>query len=285
MTWAVAIALGAIVAPPDAAAATAVLRQVRMPHRILTILEGESLLNDASAILIYKGAVTAASAATFSITNAAPGVAFSVVGSIILGPILALISMRVMGAMRRSGDTPTNIIMQFIITFGVWLLADRLGLSGVLTIVSYAITAARQAPASTPAHLRVLSYAVWETTVFVLNVLAFVLIGLQIGPILENLWDRGAHNSHRGPHRLGDELQCCRALACAPVRFPSASTDDAANLQGRHSHLLVRHAGHRDPRNRPGIAERSRWRGLPVPRPHRVHRVLCRVRNAGGPGG
>jgi monovalent cation/hydrogen antiporter len=187
MPWAAAIALGAIVAPPDAAAATAVLRQVRMPHRILTILEGESLLNDASAILIYKGAVTAASAATFSLSDAAPGVALSVVGSIILGPVLALLSMRVMGVMRRSGDTPTNIIAQFVITFGVWLLADRLGLSGVLTIVTYAITAARQAPAATPARLRVPSYAVWETTVFVLNVLAFVLIGLQIGPILENL--------------------------------------------------------------------------------------------------
>jgi CPA1 family monovalent cation:H+ antiporter len=187
MPWAAAVALGAIVAPPDAAAATAVLRQVRMPHRILTILEGESLLNDASAILIYKGAVTAASAATFSFSDAAPGVALSVVGSIILGPVLALLSMRVMGVMRRSGDTPTNIIAQFVITFGVWLLADRLGLSGVLTIVTYAITAARQAPAATPARLRVPSYAVWETTVFVLNVLAFVLIGLQIGPILENL--------------------------------------------------------------------------------------------------
>ena len=69
----------------------------------------------------------------------------------------------------------------------MWLLADRIGLSGILTIVTYAITIARQAPASTPAQVRVPSYAVWETAVFVLNVLAFVLIGLQIGPIFENL--------------------------------------------------------------------------------------------------
>ena len=187
MPWAAAIALGAIVAPPDAAAATAVLRQVRLPHRILTILEGESLLNDASALLIYRAAVTAASATTFSFSNAAPGIAVSVIASVILGPMLALLTLRVMNAMRRSADTPANIIMQFVITFGIWLLADRLGLSGVLTIVSYAITVARQAPASTPARLRVPSYAVWETAVFVLNVLAFVLIGLQIGPIVENL--------------------------------------------------------------------------------------------------
>jgi Na+/H+ antiporter len=187
MPWAAAIALGAIVAPPDAAAATAVLRQVRLPHRILTILEGESLLNDASALLLYRAAVTAAAATSFSFTSAAPGVVVSVIGSVILGPLLAIATLRIMSAMRRSADTPSNIIMQFVITFGVWLLADRLGLSGVLTIVSYAITIARQAPAATPARLRVPSYAVWETAVFVLNVLAFVLIGLQIGPIVESL--------------------------------------------------------------------------------------------------
>jgi CPA1 family monovalent cation:H+ antiporter len=177
----------AIVAPPDAAAATAVLRQVRLPHRILTILQGESLLNDASALLIYRAAVTAASATTFSVASAAPSVAATVICSVLLGPLLAVFTTRVMQAMRRAGDMPSNIIMQFIITFGIWLLADRLGLSGVLTIVSYAITVARQAPASTPARLRVPSYAVWDTAVLVLNVLAFVLIGLQIGPIVEGL--------------------------------------------------------------------------------------------------
>jgi CPA1 family monovalent cation:H+ antiporter len=161
MPWAAAVALGAIVAPPDAAAATAVLRQVRLPHRLLTILEGESLLNDASALLIYRAAVVAASTATFSLTGTAPAIAASILGSIILGPLLALLTLRVMAGLRRSGDMPSNIIMQFVFTFGVWMLADRLGLSGVLTVVSYAITVARQAPASTPARVRVPSYAVW----------------------------------------------------------------------------------------------------------------------------
>jgi CPA1 family monovalent cation:H+ antiporter len=187
MPWAAAVALGAIVAPPDAAAATAVLRQVRLPHRLLTILEGESLLNDASALLIYRAAVIAALTATFSVSRAAPGLVASVIGSLILGPLLALLALRVLDAMRRHGDAPSNIIMQFITTFGVWLLADRIGLSGVLTVVSYAVTIARQAPASTPARLRVRSYAVWDTAVFVLNVLAFVLIGLQVAPIVESL--------------------------------------------------------------------------------------------------
>jgi NhaP-type Na+/H+ or K+/H+ antiporter len=86
MPWAAAIALGAVVAPPDAAAATAVLRQLRPPHRILTILEGESLLNDASALLIYRLAVGAVAANEFSIGAVAPAFLFAVVGSVIVGP-------------------------------------------------------------------------------------------------------------------------------------------------------------------------------------------------------
>src|SRR5215813_10383878 len=187
MPWAAAIALGAIVAPPDAAAASAVLRQVNLPHRLLTILEGESLLNDASALLIYRIAVTAMSVGSISFAQAAPTLLLTIIGSVIAGPLLALSYLRLAGVFNRCGDIATSIILQFIATFGVWLLADRLGLSGILTIVAYAITIARRAPTTTPARVRVPSYAVWETAVFVLNVLAFVLIGLQIGPIFEGL--------------------------------------------------------------------------------------------------
>ena len=87
----------------------------------------------------------------------------------------------------RVRDVPTAIIIQFVTTFGVWILAERIGLSGVLTMVCYAITVARTAPARIPARLRIPSYAVWETAVFVLNVLAFVFIGLQIRPIFDSL--------------------------------------------------------------------------------------------------
>jgi CPA1 family monovalent cation:H+ antiporter len=184
MPWAAAVALGAIVSPPDAAAATAVLRQLRPPHRILKILEGESLLNDASALLIYRLAVGAVALNTFSIGALAPTLLLVVVGSVVAGPALAWLLMRLI---KRVRDVPTAIIIQFISTFGVWILADRLGLSSVLTTVSYAIAAARSAPERTPARIRVPSYAVWECAVFVLNVLAFVFIGLQIRPILAGL--------------------------------------------------------------------------------------------------
>jgi CPA1 family monovalent cation:H+ antiporter len=184
MSWAPAIALGAVVAPPDAAAATAVLRQLRPPHRLLTILEGESLLNDASALLIYRLAVGAVAAGGFSIGAVAPAFLVAVAGSVVAGPALGLLFLRVA---ERVQHVPTAIILQFVSTFGVWMLADRIGLSGVLTMVCYAMAVARSAPERTPARIRVPSYAVWETVVFVLNILAFIFIGLQIRPILESL--------------------------------------------------------------------------------------------------
>ena len=184
ISWAAAITLGAVVAPPDAAAATAVLRPIRPPQRILTILEGESLLNDASALLIYRLAVGAALTHDFSFGAVVPTFLLSVVGSVVVGPALGWIVLRVIG---RVHHVPTAIILQFTTTFGVWILADRIGLSGVLTMVCYAITMARTAPEQTPARIRIPSYAVWETAVFVLNIIAFIFIGLQIRPILDSL--------------------------------------------------------------------------------------------------
>ena len=184
MPWAIALALGAVVAPPDAAAAIAVLRQVRPPHRILTILEGESLLNDATALMIYRLAVGAAVTQSFSIGDVAPAFAFAVIGSIVIGPALAWLFLRLT---RNVEDVPSAIVLQFVGTFGIWMLAEHLRLSAVLTVVCFAIAIARRAPESTPARIRIPSYAVWDTVVFVMNVLAFVLIGLQIRPILASL--------------------------------------------------------------------------------------------------
>lgn len=182
--WAPAIALGAIVAPPDAVAATAVLRQLRPPHRVLTILEGESLLNDASALLIYRLAVGAVAAGSFAIADVAPAFLLAVVGSAIAGPALGWLLLRMLD---RVEHVPTAIILQFASAFGVWIFAEQIGLSGVLTVVCFAITVARTAPARTPARVRIPTYAVWETVVFALNILAFIFIGLQLRPILDSL--------------------------------------------------------------------------------------------------
>jgi CPA1 family monovalent cation:H+ antiporter len=180
--WAAAIAIGAIVAPPDAVAATTVLRSLKLPHRVSVILEGEALLNDASALLIYRLAVAAMLAGgTIGADAIGPAFLLSLFGSIIAGLALAWLTGRVT---RWITDAPSSIILQFVSTYGVWVIAEAGGLSPILTMVTYAMALARSTPAYLPARLRIPSYAVWESAVLVLNVLAFLLIGLELGPII-----------------------------------------------------------------------------------------------------
>ena len=185
MPWAVAVTLGAIVAPPDAAAATAVLRIIPAPYRMRTILEGESLFNDASALLIYRFAVAATIGAMPEGWDLAGGIAWAVVGSVVVGLGLAWLQMRLN---RLLTEAPPAILLQFITAFGVWILAERLGLSAIITVVVFGMAVARMA-ARGSAKLRAPTYAVWETVVFGLNVLAFMLVGLQIQPIWADLAD------------------------------------------------------------------------------------------------
>ncbi|RUX84248.1 sodium:proton antiporter [Mesorhizobium sp. M7A.F.Ca.CA.004.08.1.1] len=184
---AAAIALGAIVAPPDAVAASAVLGQFKVPHRITAILQGESLLNDATALLIYRMAISAA-AGSILLSSAVPMILLSTLGSLAAGYLLGRVSLMTLG---RIEDPASGTVVQFAGTFGVWILADRIGLSAIITIVVYAMTIARTAPRRMPARNRISSYSVWETAVFVLNVLAFVLMGLQARTIVGRLAGQG----------------------------------------------------------------------------------------------
>ncbi|MEP6565864.1 MAG: sodium:proton antiporter [Mesorhizobium sp.] len=184
---AAAIALGAIVAPPDAVAASAVLGQFKVPHRITAILQGESLLNDATALLIYRLAVSAA-LGSIMLSNAIPTILLSTIGSLVAGYLFGRFSLL---TLTRIEDAASSTVIQFAGTFGVWILADRLGLSAIITIVVYAMTLARRAPRRMSARRRVSTYSVWESAVFVLNVLAFVLMGLQARSIVGRLAGEG----------------------------------------------------------------------------------------------
>jgi CPA1 family monovalent cation:H+ antiporter len=180
---AAAIALGAIVAPPDAVAASAVLGSLKLPRRITQILQGESLFNDAPALLIYRFAVAAA-AGGLTWASAGPMIALAAVGGVVAGYVLAQLYFM---ATRRITDAASNTVLTFVGAFGVWILAERLGLSAIITMVVYAMTLSAKTPLRTSARLRVSNYSVWETVVFVLNVLAFVIMGMQVRPILERL--------------------------------------------------------------------------------------------------
>jgi CPA1 family monovalent cation:H+ antiporter len=180
MPWAAAIALGAIVAPPDAAAATTVLKQLRPPHRLLVILEGESLFNDASALIVYRLAVGATVTGLVSGWSVLPTLLVVTLGSIALGLLLARPTLAINA---RISDVPTAIVFQFGQTFAVWVLAERIHLSGIITMVVFAMAASRRAPEVLPARVRIPSWAVWGFAVFVLNVLAFILVGFQLRSI------------------------------------------------------------------------------------------------------
>jgi monovalent cation/hydrogen antiporter len=184
MPWAVAVALGAIVAPPDAAAATTVMRQVGLPHRLLSILEGESLLNDATALFVYRLALLALIAGHLGFGTYVPLFLLTVFGSLATGIALAFVLRPVTSIPKH---VPTSLILQFAVTFAVWIVAEKIGLSGILTMVAFAMTIARGGGAHLSARMRVPIFTVWETAVFILNALAFVLIGMQLRPIWERL--------------------------------------------------------------------------------------------------
>jgi Na+/H+ antiporter len=182
--WAAAIALGAMVAPPDAAAAIAVLRSVNIPSRLLQILEGESLFNDASALLIFAVAVQLVSDGNATLGSLVPTYAVSIVASLAAGAALGWLTVQ---ALPRIGDAPASIITQFTMTFGVWVLAEHLHLSAILTIVAYGVALARFGGNGLDPIIRMKSYAVWDTAVFLINVLAFALIGVQVGTVIAAL--------------------------------------------------------------------------------------------------
>lgn len=180
---AAALALGAIVAPPDAAAATAILSSVRMPRGSITVLKGESLLNDASALLLFSAALAFQAqggidhALALRLSLAAPG---GVLLGILLARVLRFLNPLVTGTL--GGN-----VFEFVAAFGSWLIAERLGLSPVLCLVAFAMTLARTAGLRTPPRMRIHSFAVWTSAVFLLNVLAFLLMGLQARTIVAGM--------------------------------------------------------------------------------------------------
>jgi Na+/H+ antiporter len=172
---AVAITLGAIVAPPDAAAATAVLSNLPIARRVDTLLKGESLFNDATALLLFSAALTVQAhggldgGTMLRLSIAAPGgIAFGMAFGIMMSRLRPL-----------TGNTVGATLIQFVYAFATWLIAERLHLSAVLATVASAMTIARLTAVDDPPRMRVHSFAVWTTVVFLLNVLAFLLMGLQ----------------------------------------------------------------------------------------------------------
>ncbi|ROZ79197.1 Na+/H+ antiporter [Ramlibacter sp. WS9] len=182
--WAAAFVLGAIVSPPDAVAATAILSRLNMPRRIVTILEGESLVNDASGLVLYKFAVAAVLTGAFSFMEATAQFALVSVGGIGVGILLAFVYI---GVHKKLGDPFIEVLTVLTIPYTAYLAAESVHMSGVLAVVAAGLVRGRYAPEIVSAEMRIMARSVWNLLVFLLNSLVFILIGLQMRSVVGNL--------------------------------------------------------------------------------------------------
>lgn len=180
--WAVGFVLGAIVSPPDAVAATAILSRLNIPRRIVTILEGESLVNDASGLVLYKFAVAAVLTGVFSLADATYQFGLVSAGGIAVGVVLAFVYVAIH---KRLGDPFIEVLTVLTIPYAAYMAAEALHVSGVLAVVAAGLVRGRYAPEIVSAEMRIMARSVWNLLVFLLNSVVFMLIGLQMSGLVD----------------------------------------------------------------------------------------------------
>jgi CPA1 family monovalent cation:H+ antiporter len=186
-TWAAAVTLGAIVSPPDPVAVLSIMRTMRAPRAIVTILEGEGLVNDATALVIYRLAVTAALTGAFSPSGAALQFLVGGVGGIAIGLLIGLIVTRVHRVTRLVPVVSNTVSL--LTPFASYLLAEQVGASGVLSVVAAGLYAARTVPRVVGPETRLQITATWTMVTFMLESLVFILVGLGL-PVVLGALDR-----------------------------------------------------------------------------------------------
>lgn len=184
MPLAAGFVLGAIISPPDAVAATAITERLRVPRRIVIVLEGESLVNDATALVAYRFGIAAVLTGAFSLGQASVQFLLAGGGGILFGLAAGWIISRVQA---RLDDPPVQTTLSLLTPFAIYLPADKLGMSGVLAVVAAGIYIGWRAPEIVTARTRLHIVPFWEMVQFLLNGLVFILIGLQLPEVLKNL--------------------------------------------------------------------------------------------------
>jgi CPA1 family monovalent cation:H+ antiporter len=184
MSWPVAFLLGAIVSPPDASAATAIIRKLGVPRRLVTIIEGESLVNDATALVAYRFALAAIATGTFSLGKAALQFVLVAAGGAAVGWVVAVGGILIVQRLKNSTAETT---LTLITSFAAYILAERLGFSGVIATVVGGLYYGRRLPAVTSAQTHIEGEASWNTVLFIINGLVFTLIGLQMPAVMKGL--------------------------------------------------------------------------------------------------
>jgi CPA1 family monovalent cation:H+ antiporter len=184
LPWAISFALGAIISPTDPAAATAIMRRVGAPRRMVNVLEGESLFNDATALVAYKVAVAAAIGESVSATHTVLEFFGDAAGGIAIGLAVggAIAEVR-----KRVTDINTELTISLFSAYGAFIPADQLGLSGVLAVVACGVYLGIRAPEIASPESRMQAYGLWSVLTFLLNAALFILIGLQLPVIVNGL--------------------------------------------------------------------------------------------------
>jgi monovalent cation/hydrogen antiporter len=186
LPWAAGFALGAIVSPTDPLAATAIARRLGVPRRLVTLLEGESLVNDATALVAYRIAVAAAVGGSFVAWEAGLRFLAGVAGGVAIG---LLVGWLVAEVRRRLDDPPVEIVVSVVTGYAAYLPAERLGVSAVVAAVAAGLYVGWRAPELASPGTRLLGFSFWEVLVYLLNAILFILVGLQLHPILSELSD------------------------------------------------------------------------------------------------
>jgi Na+/H+ antiporter len=185
--WAAALTLGAIVAPTDALAATSVFRRLGTPRIVVTLIEGEALFNDATALVAYRAGVVAVASGTFVLASAVAGFAIAAAGGIAIGIVAGWLGAELL---RRLDDPPVEVVLGLVIPFAAYLPADALDLSGVLAAVAAGLVIGSRLGKILTPQSRVLWLSSWKMVGFVLNGFVFLLIGLELPTVLEGLGER-----------------------------------------------------------------------------------------------
>jgi monovalent cation/hydrogen antiporter len=185
--WPAAFTLGAIVAPTDALAATTVFRRLGVPRVILSIIEGEALFNDATALIAYRAAVAAVLSGSFVLANAVGGFVVAAIGGIAIGYVVGWAMGRIL---RWLDDPPVEVVISLLIPFAAYLPAEQLKVSGVLAVVTAGLVIGRRLGTILSPNSRVLWFTTWKMVGFVLNGFVFVLVGLALPEVLRGLGDR-----------------------------------------------------------------------------------------------
>jgi Na+/H+ antiporter len=183
-TWPLGFLLGAIVSPPDAVAATAVTSRLRIPKRIVTILDGESLVNDATALVIFRFALAATLGGTFSFSHALIEFPIVAIGGVLIGAGLSWVLHQIH---ERIEQPLIETAMTLLTPYAAYLFAEELHTSGVLSVVTCGIILSRHSPHLFSPTTRITAFSLWNVLVFTLNGLVFILIGLQLPYIIHGL--------------------------------------------------------------------------------------------------